>query len=900
MAAARLRAGSSGRGLAVLGIVHRSPSLAVMRNASWSYLLTLVCVASTAAGQARAQGFDHHAVRGRLPVGGASERLEGEFLPMLGKSRLQDMRSFGPQWSGDAHLLWDGKVTERMTTSLPVERGGRHRLRLQLTTAPDYGRFAVWLDGQQLLEDVDLFTPRVELLATLDLGEHELARGEHELSFELLGANEQARAYAGDRYLLGLDYVELACLEPAPAAAAAPAGVEVTAAPAALSHLATWGEVRPLLERHCLRCHGGEGEVEGDVDLAALRSPAALREDPELLRALADVVTSAEMPPAEEPQPSRADRARLGAYFEDLVGEVAAAAQLAPVTMRRLTRYEYNNAVRDLLELDGDVFALPEKVVRGDAHFDPASGRMPRSVRVSNRTLGKNQIEQRILTGVDPYAIDLQSEHGFNNRGEELGMSTILLESLLKLGRSIPAAPEFDKYTRLFERFFQPGQESVSARLRPFLERAFRRPVDDETVARYAAFHAREWERQGSYTQAMKAVVGAVLASPKFCFVVERAPSPGAARAPLDDYELAQRLALFLWSSIPDAPLLAAARDGLLRSEKGLRAQVERMLLDKRCRALAENFARQWLRLDQLVTAVPDFDRFETYYARIGCEQWKFGLQSMIEPLLLFESILVEDRSVLLLVDSRYAYRSDELEAWYRRPEDPFHGRGNRDRFGTGALVFRRRVLPSRREGGVVTTAATLTMTSTPLRTSPIKRGAWVATVLLNDPPPPPPDAVPEIEADDEALAAAGLTIRERLALHATQQDCASCHARIDPLGFALENYDPVGRWRDVYRGGLPIDAGGVLFGEAEFATVEEFKDALLARPARFVRAFVEHLMSYALGRGLRVGDEPAVDRVVARALADGGRITTVLTEVALSHPFRNKAAQRAGRGASK
>ena len=544
------------------------------------------------------------------------------------------------------------------------------------------------------------------------------------------------------------------------------------------------------------------------------------------------------------------------------------------------------------VELRGDIYPLPEKVVRSSQYFDPASGRMPTGMRVSNRTLGKNQVERQILSGVDPFAIDLQAEHGFNNQGEQLNIPPILLESLLKLGRSIVNAKEFDGYTALRDTFFKDNGEPTAKRLRPFLERAFRSPVNEATLNRYAAFHAAEQKRTGSYTAAMKSVVAAVLASPKFIYVVETKQGAGE-KTPASDYELAQRLALFLWSSIPDEALLVAAREGKLRLPAVLEAQVRRMLNDRRSRALAENFARQWLRIDQLITAVPDFDRFQVYYSRIGCEQWKFGLQTMIEPLLLFESVHVEDRSIMLFVDSNYAYRSDELQAWYSNPKAPFGTRGNRNRFGTNSQSIRKRQLNTRREGGVITTAAVLTMTSTPLRTSPIKRGAWVATVMFNDPPPPPPDVVPDIEADDAVIEAKGLTIRERLKQHATDQTCASCHARIDPLGFVLESYDPIGRWRDQYRGGLKIDASGKLFGEAEFKDIEQFKDAILARPEKFMRAFSEHLLSYSLGRELKVTDKPAVDRITRRVLADHGRFSTVVVEVAKSMPFRHKTGQK-------
>ena len=516
---------------------------------------------------------------------------------------------------------------------------------------------------------------------------------------------------------------------------------------------------------------------------------------------------------------------------------------------------------------------------------------MPAGVTVGNRTLGKFQVERQILSGVDPFAIDLQAEHGFNNQGEQLSIPPILLESLLKLGRSIVNSKEFDDYTALRDTIFKDNGKPAAKRLRPFLERAFRSPVDEATLARYTAFHTSEQKRTSSYTTAMKSVVAAVLASPKFIYVVESKQGAGE-KTPANDYELAQRLSLFLWSSIPDEPLLAAAREGQLRQPAVLETQVRRMLNDRRSRALSENFARQWLRLDQLITAVPDFDRFQVYYSRIGCEQWKFGLQTMVEPLLLFESVQVEDRSIMLFVDSNYAYRSDELQAWYNKPEAPFGTRGNRNRFNTFTQPFRKRQLTTRREGGVITTAAVLTMTSTPLRTSPIKRGAWVATVMFNDPPPPPPDVVPEIEADDAAIEAKGLTIRERLKQHAADQTCASCHARIDPLGFVLESFDPIGRWRDQYRGGRDIDASGKLFGEADFKDIEQFKDAILARPEKFMRAFSEHLLSYSLGRELKVTDKPAIDRITRRVLADHGRFSTVVVEVAKSMPFRHKTGQ--------
>ena len=829
-----------------------------------------------------AERFDYHSIR-KQPVLAAGGIYEGEtHLRFGGKARPQGMRGFGQGWRGDSHLLWDGVVGQANTVGFEVAKAGKYSLAIQWTLAPDYGVFEVRLNGRVIIPQVDLYSPRVELASLQEVGELDLRAGIQRLTIKLTGGNPKASKYGGKGYLWGLDYLKLTDLEPEPEKPAVEKPV--------LAHVSL-EEALPLMKEYCFGCHGAF-LVKGKVNLVKLSTRGHFLEKIELSRNAAKVLGKAEMPPEKEKQPSKAEREKLRRFFDGVVEEyVQKNTTLEPVVMRRMNRYEYNNAVRDLLQLRGDIYPLPEKVIRSSRYFDPASGRMPSAINAGNRTLGKFQVERQILDGVDPFAIDLQAEHGFNNQGEQLSLPPILLESLLKLGRSIVNSPQFDGYTGLRNTLFKEGGESVKKRLRPFLDRAFRSPVAEAALDRYVAFHQAEEKRTGSFTQAMKNVVGAVLASPKFVYVVEAKRGAGE-KSPVSDYELAQRLALFIWSSIPDESLMESARKGELQKSEVLEKHVRRMLNDSRSRALAENFARQWLRLDQLITAVPDFDRFQVYYARIGCEQWKFGLQTMVEPLLLFESIQVEDRSIMLLVDSNYSYRSNELQAWYSRPDKPFGNRGNRNRFNTNSQAFHRRKLASRREGGVITSAAVLTMTATPLRTSPIKRGAWVATVIFNDPPPPPPDAVPEIEADDAEIEAKGLTIRQRLKQHATDESCASCHAKIDPLGFVLESYDPIGRWRDKYRGGLPVDASGKLFGDKEFKDIIEFKDALLERPEKFMRAFSEHMLSYALGRELKVTDKPAIDRISTQVLNDHGRFSTVVVEIARSAPFRHKTGQ--------
>lgn len=849
----------------------------------------LLAVSVTAGGAP----FDYHSVRGREEKAPPSGVLEGEGLLRKGTSRVQKMDH---KWSGEAHLLWNGNVGEKMETEFRVWRTGRYHVSLQLTVAPDHGIFSFSLDGQEVRKEIDLYDPAVALAPVIDLGELTLEKGSHRIEFTLRGANEKAREFHGGR-LLGLDFIKLVELDPPEVVEAPPAPEEEVPVPTETPQLSvTLEEMRPVLAAYCFQCHGDKEKVKGKVNLKEVISKEAFLADIDLTRKIAEALAYQEMPPEDEKQLPPEDHGKLSALFNGYLEEyLQASGRLKPVVMRRLNRYEYNNAVRDLLDLKGDVYPLPEKVIRSTNYFNPASGRFPDHVTLSNRALGKEQIEEHILAGVSPFAIDLQAEHGFNNQGQQLSVSPILMESFLKLGRSIVNAPEFDNYSRLTSTFFaeppNTGRDdwptAFEQRLRPFLERAFRTAVTDEMAGRYLAFFKREIGRGESFPQAAKSVTAAILSSPNFLYLTERKRDANQ-QEPLTAYELAARLSFFLWSSLPDGELLAAARSGDLLKPDARAAQVKRMLESPKSKALAENFARQWLRLDSLITAVPDFDRFPIYYSRIGCEQWKFGLQTMVEPLLLFESIMVEDRSIMLLVDSNYSYRSDEMQSWYKDPV-PFGNKQNRHRFNTNRQNFTRRNLDTRREGGVITSAATLTMTSEPLRTNPIRRGAWVATVIFNKPPPPPPDDVPEIEQDDAVIEARGLTLRQRLVAHQKNEGCVSCHQKIDPLGFALENYDAIGRWRDTYQSGLAIDATGELFGTARFDDVIGLKDALLERPDWFMRAFSEHLLSYALGREPDLSDKPAVDKIVRRVLADHGKFSTVISEIVSSYPFLHK-----------
>ncbi len=641
-------------------------------------------------------------------------------------------------------------------------------------------------------------------------------------------------------------------------------------------------EIRPLFRAHCVRCHGENGKAKGKVDLLKVGDASKLASDPALLGDLVAVIDRNEMPPEDEEALKPDERRRLLDGLKALM-ERAAADELEPPStpIRRLNRFQYNNAVQDLFDLRVVVFTLPERMLREHgAWFQPASGRMPDNVRVGSRPLGKSQMIERRLANVGPFPQDLRAENGFDNRADHLSISPLLLESFLKIARAVVESPDFnEKNCGIWNDFFaepEPGADLdgvVRDRLRRFLTRAFRRPASAALLDRYARSVLARIEGGASFTDGMKAAAAAALASPRFFYLYDRSTNPG--EPPSADYDLASRLSFFLWGSLPDQRLIDLAARRELRKPSVLAAEVDRMLNDRRLQRFCDSFPSQWLQLERIITSVPDPETHPNFYF----SKYRASMHMMLEPLLLFETILVENRSILELIDSDYSYRSELLEAWYRDG-------GAAGRRPPTVIPFKRVPVTDRRQGGVITTAAVMTMTSSPVRTQPITRGAWIASVIFNAPPDPPPADVPPLEENGKA-GDDRLTLRERFAAHRERADCAGCHNRIDPLGFALENYGPTGVWRDHYGNGREVDASGELFRLHAFSDPIEFKDAILAEKERFARAFAKHLLSFALGREAHPADEAALDEVVAASANDGYRLRDMIKGLALSGPFR-------------
>jgi hypothetical protein len=359
----------------------------------------------------------------------------------------------------------------------------------------------------------------------------------------------------------------------------------------------------------------------------------------------------------------------------------------------------------------------------------------------------------------------------------------------------------------------------------------------------------------------------AMLVSPHFLFRIERdaRPTDPSAVHPVSEFEFASRLSYFLWSSMPDDELLSLAEAGRLREPGTLRAQISRMLADPRSRSLAANFAGQWLEVRNLDVAEPDPKRFP---------EWNLELRDAMkaETTLFFEYILKENRSIGEFLNSNYTFLNERLARFY----------GIDGVLGTD---FRRVELATEQRGGVLSHASVLTVSSYASRTSPVIRGKYVLANLLGSPPAPPP---PDVANLDEAAVGTTESMREQLEKHRANAVCASCHSRMDPLGFGLENYDAIGRWRTM-DGKFPVDSSGMLPDGKTFSTPAQMREILTGQLPQFSRTLTEKMLTYALGRGLRDYDRRTVDAIQRTVAADGYRFQTLIHQIAESLPFQSR-----------
>ena len=419
-------------------------------------------------------------------------------------------------------------------------------------------------------------------------------------------------------------------------------------------------------------------------------------------------------------------------------------------------------------------------------------------------------------------------------------------------------------------RIFAPGrgqptlEKSARAILASFGQRAFRRPLAPAEVERFFWIGKQAEKKGANFEQAIQTALTAILVSPHFLFrgELQAEPDNPKSAAPISEWALAARLSYFLWSTMPDDALYAEAQRGTLR--KNLTAQVKRMLADPKAGELVENFAGQWLQLRNLKVVQPDAKTFPN---------WDQALAKAMEreTEMLFQTIMREDRSVLDFIGADYTFVNERLARHYRIA-------------GVEGEAFVKVEAPKDRPGGILGHGSFLTLTSNPTRTSPVKRGKYVLENLLGTPPPPPPPQVPDL--DDKSRKELTGTLRQRMEQHRADPTCASCHARMDPIGFGLQQFDAIGARRE-REDDAPIDSAGVLASGEAFDGPAELRTILLAKKrADFLRCCAEKMLTYALGRGLEFYDRPAIEKI-ARSLDKTPNFSNLILEVVNSVPFQ-------------
>lgn len=586
-------------------------------------------------------------------------------------------------------------------------------------------------------------------------------------------------------------------------------------------------EIAPILKTYCYSCHS-QGRARAGVALDKYADEAAARQDTKTWQGVWQQLRNHTMPPSGKKHPSTSERELVIQWIETkLLKQDCDNPDPGRITLRRLNRLEYRLTVEDLL---GVKFAAEEEFPADDVGY------------------------------------------GFDNIGDVLSLSPLLMEKYLSaaqfiVNQALPEGGANRSNSKLALETPPQGGEREAARefLRDFVRRAYRRPVTDQEIERLTALADAAMSQGQSYRSAMKLVMQAVLISPSFLYRESYLPedaSSSTGPVKVDEHTLASRLSYFLWSRPPDDLLLAAADQGRLR--QNLDDQVRRMLRHPHAKALTENFAGQWLQLRKLESLSPDTNTFQAYDAELRAAMLR-------ETERAFSHILEQDRSLLELIDADYTFLNERLARHYGIE-------------GVEGADFRRVDLADRRRGGIITHASVLTLTSNPTRTSPVKRGKWILENLLGAPPPPPPPDVPELSEEKEAILSG--TLRQRMEQHRANPLCASCHALMDPLGFAFENYDGIGAWR-VQDGAFPVDASGRLPSGEAFAGVAQMKDILLRQKDQFIRCLSERLLTYALGRGLEPYDQCAIDAIAKNVNLHQFKFSSLVLGVAHSVPFQ-------------
>jgi len=594
----------------------------------------------------------------------------------------------------------------------------------------------------------------------------------------------------------------------------------------------SFGDAQKLLNTYCAACHKGKAAV-GKFDIERYQTLNNVQAEPRRWTAVLHRVRDGGMPPLGAPAPPMEMKEKFTTWVDTTLRKSACADGIAPgpAFTRRLNRSEYSSTVRDLLNIHVNA-----------GHALPADG---------------------------------AGGEGFDNAVETLFLSPIHAEKYLEAAKTALSYGVKDPRSRRMFFNVSPGagvtaEQAAEKVLAEFLPRAFRRSVPALEQAKYMTLFRVAQKRGDSYDDSVMYAMQAAMISPHFLFRVE-APNNGREPQLIGDFELAARLSYFLWGSMPDKTLFELAAAGKLHDAAVLKEQVARMLKDNKSTEFAESFVEQWLGTRELGRDIkPDKKLFPEYYD----EEIASGMR--YEPILFFQEILAQNLSLLNLIDSKFSVLSNKLAKFYGFPNKDLRQQPKHYDLPENS-----------RRGGIMTMSAVLAVSSLPNRTSPVLRGKWLLDAVLGTPAPPPPPNVPELQ--DNKAGAPPKTLRERLETHRQNPVCASCHNRIDPLGFGLENYDVLGRWR-TEDAGKPIDSKGVLPDGLEFDGPDQLKALVLKKKELFLRNLTTKLLGYALGRGLTLEEYCTVDQIVEKLEKSDYSAHTLVNEIVLSVPFRYKA----------
>src|SRR5208283_5275827 len=579
-------------------------------------------------------------------------------------------------------------------------------------------------------------------------------------------------------------------------------------------------DIRPLLVKYCVGCHG-EKKPKAGLNLEAMREEG----NPKVWKLVWDRIKSRQMPPSDKPQPTAEERERVTAWIETALARhtLDGHPDPGPLRPRRLNVREHRNTFRDLAVTKGNA------QVRKVAYTSKPDG----TVNLYGAIIPPPEHPCAFVSRTLPQDTN---DGGFDTIGENLSIPPFLIEKYLRCTKVLldemftlnvtrGSSYQWPLYQDLMKLQRGPHPKGMSQRqaltvfLKEFATRAFRRPVTADEVEKYARLFDMAQEKGEDFESSIRLPLQAILVSPRFVVLWGDSGGQGKDAAqvrPLDDYELATRLSYFLWSSLPDRELFLAAQQGRLQDPLVLEQQVRRMLRDRRITdGLLEGFLCQWLQLDRLDRNTPDAGKYASYFQNNLSELMK-------QELLLFtDAVLVEDRSILEFIDANWGFVCYPLAQHYGIDNFP----GKKPPSNAQPPWYRIKY-PDKRRGGVLTMGKVLTGTSQPVRTSPVHRGKWILETILGTPPPPPPPAVDNVLKEEKDEGKKNLTVPQLMARHRANPACYGCHQMIDPLGMAFETFDPVGKWREKDQD-QPIDARGTLVDGKEFNGVAELKALL-------------------------------------------------------------------------